>query len=96
MKLIIDTNNDKEVSGTVAGKYFVIYKDMLDEPMISSDTLACVAMADELATLRKQLAEARKVIEPFAELYNKQAGFVSPIVKAAAQYLKDYPNRLGE
>lgn len=65
MTLKIEVNDDKELSGTANGVYFVVYKDMLGN-LTPSVTLALVEASDEIATLRAQLAEAVEALKPFA------------------------------
>ena len=65
MTLKIEVNDDKELSGTANGVYFVVYKDMLGN-LTPSVTLALIEAVDEIATLRAQLAEAVEALKPFA------------------------------
>lgn len=65
MTLKIEVNDNKELSGTANGVYFVVYKDMLGN-LTPSVTLALVEASDEIAALRAQLAEAVEALKPFA------------------------------
>ena len=68
MSIIIETNDEKELSGNANGVYFVVYKDKLNS-LTPSDTLALVQAADEIATLRAQLVEAQKAVNEAVDIF---------------------------